>query len=66
MKYFLNSSFDQLNLEDEIEDYQLKYSECYDFVDPYNNSDIEPLMMSLFEKEVINVGKEQEFEEFMK
>jgi hypothetical protein len=55
-----------LKLEDELEEYYLKYSECYDFVDPYKQDDIESLIVNLFESEIINKGKEPLFEDYIK
>jgi hypothetical protein len=62
----LNSSFEQLKIEDELENHYASYALCADLVTLYGEGDVEPLIVDLFTNEIVLKGKEAEFEEFMR
>ena len=62
----MDVSFDELSLEDQLEELQHKWILCNDIVDLYGQYDVENYIVQLFDKEVINKGKEQKFEDYMK
>ena len=62
----INDSFDQLKLEDELEEYYYKWNLCNDIVDLYGKANVEEQIVDLFHKEIISNGKEMQFEDYMK